>query len=183
MRYWEVRLVAALVLLLSLAVVAKSCLGATAYNDLATRIEKSCWSSLYKGVTVQEISNYLEYTLDEMRKYHIERYYLQFVANTVQESGFNRLCLTGRSKGLCQINPRWQELFEKRKRAVTGKATDGNLFNPYTSIGLGVACFSMCLEYGKGDPWEAISRYNGSGPDSRKHREAVRKIHKKIAGE
>jgi len=151
-------------------------------EQYAAKILERCPSDLTRGVKKDEIMCYLEYTRDELKKYHLEKYFEVFVANTIRESGMNLeagkkdLC-----KGLCQINPYWQNTFEKVKRAKTGKATDGNLYNPYTSIGLGIACFHLDMKYAKQDVWLAIRMYNGKDcPKSRRHVKEVKRIYKKI---
>ena len=89
-----------------------------------------------------------------------------------RESGFSEIKGDDRkSFGITQTlyrdERRWRKFWKKRGLGF------GSLDDPSTQIAFGVAEFSECLRMARGNEFDAVRRYNGSGAAARRHARKV----------
>jgi hypothetical protein len=89
-----------------------------------------------------------------------------------RESSYDQKLTDGDSFGMTQVRRRyWKRLY----RFWQAKGVElGSIHDPSTQIAFGVAMYAEHLKLAKGDGWEAVRRYNGSGWRARRYQNRVR---------
>lgn len=140
--------------------------------------KNGCTENNYCG-DFEWIKSVVSQTLFWTKFWNIEHTNEKILVNFLQESWFDPHAKSNvGAYGITQIYGETEHC--ARKLLLDKGIKLDSLQRPSVQIALGVTVFYMKLLDAKGDPWEAIERYNGSGKYAKAHRKKVFALYKKV---
>jgi hypothetical protein len=141
-------------------------------------------AAFYDAVPIRRSEGHIEFVAEETARFakelNIERYTEIMLCMWHRESAFQQHLNDGDSYGVTQVRKRyWKRLY---KFWLDRGHVLGDISDPSTQAAFGVAMFHEHLKLADGNPWEAVRRYNGSGPKAMRYLKRVRASYKRIYG-